>query len=1359
MAIIKATYKYNVIYVCKVDDERHRGALKIGRTEIETDAITSQSLTPNCEALQKVAHNRIREYTQTAGVNYELLYVEKAHFMDKDGNENKFIDDDIHAVLLASGYKRHYFADMANQPKDWFDVDFDTVMAAIAALKEGRSSIRDTSVKNKPEIHFREEQEDAINRTQTYLNGGKNRKMLWNAKMRFGKTLCSLELIRRCGYKRTLILTHRPTVKEQWFDDYANIRFDNYEYGSKPGVGQKTGQKHSGQTFKYLKSCGYNFIYFASMQDLRGSWNKNGVLKKNQDVFDTKWDLVIIDEAHEGTLTELGQLVIKSLDKQKPRFLYLSGTPYNILHLFTSEEVYTWDYVMEQKAKEEWPKKHPNEPNPYEGLAHLNILTYNLGTTFQHYNHSDEDYFEFSEFFRTWAGDKQTDKRKMPEGAKIGDFIHGADVWEFLNLLCKEDPVSNYPYSTEDYRNCFAHTLWVLPGVNAAAALSKMLRRHPYFQDYKVVNVAGEGDKIDNTDDEYEKSKATTTFQEKVQNAIKHNPRTITLTCYSGRLTTGVTIEEWTGVFMLAGGYRGNIAPYMQTIFRVQSPIKHHDYIKKECYAFDYAPDRTLTVINDYISGMKKHKGKDGRKHPLGALSVETFTHFCSIIAIDGSKTIDYNAGNFITRVNHVYADHVIRHGGRDHRLYTNYDNITPKDFDIIGEIAESMRRAGYSGKSNEGTDIPITDEGMTGENATQPQSGTDDNRNGKKGTGRKKKTSEEERRKSVFDTLDMISIRLPLMVFGSVDNVTTVSFKKFIQGIDSDSWNEFMPKGLDKEKFLKISHLYNNDVFIATATEIVSRAKHADSLPITRRTQAMAAILSLFHYPDKETVLTPWNTVCRHVSDTLGGWDFFNEKHEKGHPLAEPRFVDNGKVTSDVFADPQTKILELNSKSGVYPLFLAYSVFRERIKPPKTMFGEAPLTDSDERKIWRRVIEDNIYVVCKTPMAQKITRRVLAGYDKTVKLNTVAIDDIISRMKNKQKSKELLEKLTRPRTYGSTQKNTPMKFKAIVSNPPYQIKDGGAGASATPVYNLFVDLAKKLNPEYISIIMPAKWYNDGKGLAQFRTDMLHDRRIEKLVDYVDEHVCFPGVDVAGGVCYFLWDKNHDGDCRYTNVFKDKVTTIERNLADGDRFIRYAQAVDILKKVKETSIAFYDTRVSTQKPFGLRTYVAPLPSGDIVLKTSKGKGAYDSSLITVGNDMINKWKVIISYLTAEHAGQTDKAGLKKILSSLDILAPGEICTETYLVVDSFETKAGALALAKYLCTRFVRFLIGILAATQHLSKDKFGYVPVQDFSSGADIHWDGSVAEIETELYDKYGLSAGERKFIQSMIKPMTFSN
>ena len=319
------------------------------------------------------------------------------------------------------------------------------------------------------------------------------------------------------------------------------------------------------------------------------------------------------------------------------------------------------------------------------------------------------------------------------------------------------------------------------------------------------------------------------------------------------------------------------------------------------------------------------------------------------------------------------------------------------------------------------------------------------------------------------------------------------------------------------------------------------------------------------------------------------------------------------------------------------------------------------------------------------------------------------------------------------------------MKFDYIIGNPPYQENDGGAGVSATPVYNKFIDAAKKLNPDVVSMIIPAKWYSGGKGLDDFRKEMLSDDRIARLVDYTNSADCFPGVDVAGGICYFLWDKNHAGACKYTNNYNGLETTAYRDLSKYDTFIRYPVAEKIVSKVLALGELTLDTVVSSRKPFGLPTTERPFKSGDISIRYNGGVGPYDRAKVGVGIDMIDKWKIIISYLTAEHAGQPDKNGQFRVLSTMEKLEPQVVCSETYLVAGAFDTEREADNYARYLKTRFVRFLIAQKAVTQHISKSVFGFVPIQDF--GRSIS--------ESDLYKKYKLSIDEIAFIEKMIKEM----
>lgn len=319
------------------------------------------------------------------------------------------------------------------------------------------------------------------------------------------------------------------------------------------------------------------------------------------------------------------------------------------------------------------------------------------------------------------------------------------------------------------------------------------------------------------------------------------------------------------------------------------------------------------------------------------------------------------------------------------------------------------------------------------------------------------------------------------------------------------------------------------------------------------------------------------------------------------------------------------------------------------------------------------------------------------------------------------------------------------MKFDVIIGNPPYQLSDGGNGASASPLYHRFVRQAQKLKPRYLTMIIPSRWFGGGKGLDDFRREMLNDNHIRVLVDYENASDCFPGVDIAGGVCYFLWDRDNPGLCDVVNIRNNETMHSVRALNEFDTFIRHDQAASIVRKVCAFGEPMMSNMVSSSKPFGLRTFVRPQESGDILLRWQNGEGPYCRDEITVGRELIDKWKVITSYVGYDHAGNPGKDGKRRVFSKIDILPPGTICTETYLVVGSFDTKQEAKNLVAYMKTLFFRFLIAQCMYSHHITKEAYRLVPIQDFSQS----W------TDEKLYAKYGITDEEIKFIESMVRLM----
>lgn len=1293
--------KAKLIYIFRIPDAAHNDCLKIGEATFDDGNIT---LPPNSSALNKAAKNRIDQYTKTAGIAYDLLHTEVAVFV-KDGEICGFNDKEVHDVLMRSGIKRKEFP-MVQGTNEWFVCDLETAKKAITAVKEGRKALQNSEITTgQSPIAFRPEQREAIEKTKKQFQKGSQ--MLWNAKMRFGKTLSALQVVKERGdFRRVLILTHRPVVDAGWFEDFHKIFYDSDEY--------VYGSKNNGDTFISLErrarrnECRY--IYFASMQDLRGSELVGGNFDKNNDIFATPWDLIIVDEAHEGTQTELGKAVMKELTKESTKILRLSGTPFNLLDDYREDEIYTWDYVMEQRAKAQWDITHPGDHNPYAGLPRLNIYTYDLGRLMNEY--ADEEIaFNFKEFFRT---------------NNNGEFIHHSHVERFLNLLTKTDENSMYPFANRRYRDIFRHTLWMLPGVKSAKALSSMLKNHPVFGMFEIVNVAGDGDE----------EEANEEALRKVEHAIGKNPnltRTITLSC--GRLTTGVSVKPWTGVLMLSGSFNTAASAYMQTIFRVQTPATINGRIKEDCYVFDFAPDRTLKVLAETAKiSTKAGKQSSSERQQLGE-----FLNFCPIISIEGSQMRQLNTEHMLQQLKRVYVERVVQNGFEDGYLY-NDELMKLSDIDIqeFDELKGIIGQTKAMGKTN---DITINDQGLTNEEYDEKEKL--EKKKKRELTNEEKARIEELKKKKkikqdAISILRGISIRMPLLIYGAdiTDEDKELTIDNFTSLVDPQSWEEFMPKGVSKQRFNAFKKYYDPDIFTAAAKRIRQMARAADKLSVEERIERITDIFSTFRNPDKETVLTPWRVVNMHLSDTLGGYTFFNDSFSE--TIEDPRFVDRGNVTAEVFT-PESHLLEINSKSGLYPLYLAYNIYRVRLR--NAMFS--PETLNEHQAIWDASVAENIYVICKTPMAKAITRRTLLGFRKG-KTNMWAPDDLINKIKNQP---ELFIK----KVGDLVGKN--VKINAIVGNPPYQVMDGGAGVSAKPVYNLFVDIAKIINPQYISMIMPSRWFAGGKGLDGFRESMLSDSRLKYIYDYINAKDCFPNASIGGGINYILWDFQYKGDCTITTIRGESKVCEKRALNEFDVFIRHNSANKIVKKCVESES--FSSLVNSRNPFGLPSNTRGEQYGEIHLISSQGNSYLPSDAIRLTHPLLKKYKIMMSKVTAEHAGEPDKNGQFKIVSRTEIIGPNEVCTDSYLIIGASNEKIVVENEYKYISTRLFRFLLMLAVSSINLSSDKFQFVPMQDFTENSDIDWSRSVADIDAQLYAKYNLDEDEIAFIESMIKPM----
>lgn len=1326
--------KSTVIYVFRINDEEHKGCLKIGETSLgDIGNVNVFALQPNCKVLNEAARKRIAHYTQTASIRYELLYTESALYLKGKGIA-WFNDTDIHSVLLRSGVSRKVFVGLEKMGKEWFETDLETVKKAIQAVKAGRESLTSAEVShNQSPIIFRPEQREAIDKTLKRYKKGKQ--MLWNAKMRFGKTLSALQVVKEMGITRTLILTHRPVVDKGWFEDFNKIFYDTpaYRYGSKT----------KGESFenleKLVSSDEVKYVYFASMQDLRGSEAVGGKFNKNDEVFSASWDFLIVDEAHEGTQTSLGKAVTDELIKKETKVLHLSGTPFNLLDGFKEEEIFTWDYVMEQRAKEMWDAEHFGDPNPYACLPKLHILTYNLGELLKKYA-DDTVAFNFREFFKT---------------TEAGSFVHKDDVLAFLHLLSKQDDKSRYPFANDSYRDIFRHTLWMVPGVKEAKALTNLLRSDKSgFLGFDIVNVAGDGDE----------NEETANALDMVESAIGDNPdetRTITISC--GRLTTGVSVKAWTGVLMLAGSYNTAASSYMQTIFRVQTPATINGRMKEHCYVFDFAPDRTLQVLATVPRvSTKAGKTTDNQKRALG-----DFLNFCPVIAMSGSKMETLNVTRMLEQLKKAYVERVVRNGFEDSCLYNDellkLSDIEVKEFDKLKGIIGTTKAIGNSGN------IDVNSQGLTKEEYEEKEKLE---KKKKKALSEKDKKRLEELNKKkklkdeAISILRGISVRMPLLIYGAAirteDEDKSLTIDNFASLVDSQSWEEFMPKGVTKQLFAKFKKYYDPEIFSASAKRIRVMARAADRLSIEERISRIAAIFETFRNPDKETVLTSWRVVNLHMGDSIGGYSFFNEDYSK--KLDAPRFIHQGEITENVFAEG-CHLLEINSKTGLYPLYLAYTLYRLRLQNAAAQ----PNTLEGHLAIWDKVIAENLCIICKTPMARAITRRTLIGF-REARVNTHHFEDLLNQITHKQK--QFVARVTDGRKTWKLRASKPMKFNVVVGNPPYQevvaqkeTKNGQKCSSN--VFHYFQNISEKLG-HYTSLIYPgARWiHRAGKGLDKFGKEQMNDPHLSMLEFYPNAGDIFTDVAIADGISIVVKDmEKTTSGFEYVYV-KEAIRTRMAAQNPGDSLFALnpfdSEIVNRITEVMEDYGCLHDSVLSRQL-FAIESdFVEKNPNtvreyndGDVfdvqkeikLLTNHKAGKAGRAKWYIVNRDVIAKdaqeyvgqWQVVVS---------SANAGGQKRSNQIAIIDNHSAFGRVRVALKSFATEQEAKNFFKYATSEVIRF--AFLLTDEALSSLAKKVPDLMDYTdANGIIDYSG---DVDAQLYSLFGLNEADRQHIRSVL-------
>ncbi|RHW54277.1 DEAD/DEAH box helicase family protein [Lactobacillus bombicola] len=629
------------------NDVSHNGWTKIGYT-------ASQSV-----------EERIKQQSHTVDAKVKILWRGNARY--EDGSDETFTDHDFHDYLVQ---KRH----IERKPKtEWFHIDGPTSHQYFHQFAD-----RDYGDIQGNENHFqyelRQEQQAAVDKTIAYfLEQGEGSEFLWNAKPRFGKTLTAYDLVCEMQMQNVLVVTNRPSIANSWFDDFDKFIAwqTNLKFVSETDA-LKDRPVLSRQEFIDSISDGkdYGQVVFESLQGLKGSVYFGGDYDKLKWIQELEWDLLIIDEAHEGVDTYKTD---KAFNKIKRKYtLHLTGTPFKALARgkFATEQIYNWSYADEQQAKANWDEDNEGSSNPYAVMPRLNMFTYQLSEMMedslkQGVNLDNGDKanpaFDLNEFFRTQGG----------------KFVYDKAVDHFLDLLTTGE---KYPFSTPELREELAHTFWLLNRVDSAKALAKKLNNHerfPVFKDYKIILAAGDGRLDDDQLDEDQLDKVNEKAFDKVQRATKEYDKTITLSV--GQLTTGVTIKPWSGVLMLSS--MKSPAEYMQAAFRAQNPYtfeRNGQLVQKEnAYVFDFDPTRTLTIFDEFANDLMAETSNGKGTIAEHEANIRKLLNFFPVVGEDDDgKMVELDAKQVMSIPRQLKSQEVVKRGFMSNFLFTNISRI-----------------------------------------------------------------------------------------------------------------------------------------------------------------------------------------------------------------------------------------------------------------------------------------------------------------------------------------------------------------------------------------------------------------------------------------------------------------------------------------------------------------------------------------------------------------------------------------------------------------------------------------------------------------------------------------------------------
>lgn len=1389
---------------------------QIKTTKVVYPQIYSYALPDNSEyhESQKIGYTerkdvdrRIYEQTHTAAIQLKAKKLWSAPAFYKDGKKD-FKDSDFHRFLEKNNIERRpnlgtewfYFNGFQEKSKELFD---QFRQKGFVALQTDNKKLPYT---------LRTEQQEAVNQALNYFNINEKGEFLWNAKPRFGKTLASYDLARQLNAKKVLVVTNRPAIANSWFDDFQAF-VDGYYFISETSSLKERKAISREQYLASEESAGKSFIAFLSLQDLKGSKYFGGDYNKLEWVADLEWDLLIIDEAHEGVDTERTDDAFKFV--KRSHTLHLSGTPFKAIanSKFSQEAIFNWTYLDEQRVKQE--ELAENEVGAHTDLPDLKLYTYRISEmTTDKINEGIEidgetrDYaFDLNEFFAT----------------KNKKFIYEDDVKAFLSNLSTNE---KYPFSTPELREELRHTFWYVGNrVDSVKALEELLKQDPIFKDYEVIVAAGNGQTFA---EEAENFKNNEKSFDRVKKAIAKYPKTITLSC--GQLTTGVTVKEWNAVLMLTD--IKSPATYMQAAFRAQNPHRFTEAgelkMKESAYLFDFAPTRVLEIYDNFANGLNPETVAGTKTEEERKENIKELLNYFPVISEDTEgRMIELDAEKVLTFPNALAATEIVKARFMSNLLFNdNIKNVFhfPKEVENILDKMDKEKNKRVQ-KSTITLDL---DEARKTEQDKQTK--IDENSSTILGPKIYKNNIERVVEKAVkYQTPEEMLETLP----GEISAVTEpliAKYKEVYKATNSEV--EEIQKDIDEKVKLAITEYESaeikdpeslknklTDITEELVVENVTAKEEAKVQQVQKTKEdevrdhlrAFTRTIPMFIMANSSRDTITIKNFDKEISDEdfldltnitkaefhmlRDGFDYEENGERKTFPgvfdeyrfnasiaefvAAKKKRADYFTVEADIFElipnqknnqiftpknvvkmmidnlEKESPELFQRTDSTFIDLYMKSGLYITEIV--KKLFTNTRKHYQSDTACLKHILEEQVYGLAPTKILYDITTGFIFGFDTEhqISLKNFKQHDLIPD------AKEGVVSETLARLY-----NGSMKFDAVVGNPPYQ--ESREDTLDYAIYNHFYDSAEKISSKYC-LISPARFlFNAGSTDKKWNEKMLNDKYLKIIFYEQNSANVFPSTDIKGGVVVIYRDEERDfGEIGIFTSFDELNSIIHRVVPKTrvslDTIISGQGIYKFTPKMHEEHPEVRGI-LSKSHPNDVGTGVFETLHNILFFKTKpQNKYEYIKVLGRYENERVYHW-IRKDFINEPYAHDKYRVVLPKangsgaigeVLSTPLIGEPLIGFTQTFISIGAFDSKREAQNALKYVKTKFARTMLGVLKVTQDNPAAKWKYVPLQDFTSKSDIDWTKSIPEIDQQLYKKYGLTKKEIDFIESKVKAM----